>query len=45
MDIVYRPILDQSCIYWDPFAVLADRRDADWCIKSAEWMTEKERLR
>ena len=44
LDIVYRRILDQGTVYWDPYAQLSDCRDADWVLIT-DWMSEAERLR
>ncbi len=44
LDIVIDRILDQSTVYWDPYSVCADRRDATVCIIT-DWISEKERKR
>ena len=32
LDLIYRRILDQGTVYWDPYAQQADLSDAHWCI-------------
>lgn len=44
LDLLLDRILDYSTVYWDPYALRADRSDAEWC-QIAEWMSERERMR
>ena len=44
LDIVYRRILDQSSVYFDPFAERADMGDADWAML-VTWVSKDEHKR
>lgn len=44
LDLMLDRILDQSTVYWDPYAQHADWSDAEWCILT-DWVSEDERVR
>jgi hypothetical protein len=44
LDIIISRILDQSTVYWDPYSVISDRRDAERAMIT-DWISERERLR
>ena len=44
LDIRLERILDQSTVYWDPYAQAADKRDAQWCLVTTT-VSEAERKR
>lgn len=44
LDLMLERILDYSTVIWDPYAIRADRSDADWCIET-DFISEAERKR
>lgn len=44
VDLVISRILDQSSVYFDPYSITADRRDAEWVIVT-EVLSEEQRER
>jgi hypothetical protein len=44
IDLMLKRILDQSTVYWDPFAQHAANEDAEWALET-DWISEAERLR
>ena len=44
IDLIVERILDQGNVFWDPYSIHADKRDAEKCL-TTEWLSESERKR